>query len=135
VPLQANGRYDDGCITTCASDESWAPSHQTLSCLTPGDLMVAPVDCNRRLERNYVARALGAGAARSATICTRIEVPPGTTSLTATKRDTARMARLGLRARGSLVGKATRSGSLGPAAFRDQMEPYRAVASIDVPKP
>ena len=57
VPLQADGRYNDGCYQNMrlSNERLGTHEHQTISCLSPDELAALPgPTCNRRLERSYV---------------------------------------------------------------------------------
>lgn len=56
VPLQSEGRYNDGCYQDMrlATEQLGEHRHRTLACLTPGGLAAAPVaSCNRQIGRSY----------------------------------------------------------------------------------
>ena len=56
VPLQLDGRYDDGCYHNMREETEILGNHrhQTLSCLTPHEIAAEPsASCNRALDHNY----------------------------------------------------------------------------------
>ena len=56
VPLQSDGRYNDGCYLNMrlATEQLGTHRHQTLACLTPGSLAAEPIaSCNREIGRSY----------------------------------------------------------------------------------
>ncbi len=64
VPLEEQGRYNDGCYLNMrlASEQVGSHRHQTLSCRTGNELFAAPLPgCPRRLDHSYQCDERDAG--------------------------------------------------------------------------
>jgi signal peptidase I len=112
VPLQSDGRYDDGCYHNMrlSTEVLGNHRHQTLSCLTPGDLGARPsATCNRHLERNYECVEPAAGGEEDRSDASELVVPPGHYLMIGDNRDNSYDGRYwGFVPDDHLVGKATR---------------------------
>jgi signal peptidase I len=112
IPLQNDGRYDDGCYHNMrlSTEVLGTHRHQTLSCLTAGDIVAAPsATCHRRLERNYECVEPTAEGERDHSDVSEVVVPPGSYLMIGDNRDNSYDGRYwGFVPDDHLVGKATR---------------------------
>ncbi|MGA8707416.1 MAG: signal peptidase I [Steroidobacteraceae bacterium] len=112
VPLQGDGRFDDGCYHNMRlSNETLGKHrHQILSCQSPDELVAPPgPTCNRRLERNYVCVEPSVPGAHDHGDAHEMVVPPGQYLMIGDNRDNSYDGRFwGFVPEDHLVGKATR---------------------------
>lgn len=112
VPLQSDGRYDDGCYHNMrlSTEILGDHRHQTLSCLTPDEISAAPGStCNRRLERNYLCIEPNVPGEHDHSDAPEMVVPPGNYLMIGDNRDNSYDGRYwGFVPEDHLVGKATR---------------------------
>jgi signal peptidase I len=112
IPLQSDGRFDDGCYHNMRlSNEALGKHlHQTLSCLSPEELAAPPgPTCARRLERNYVCIEPAVPGAHDHGDAHEMVVPPGHYLMIGDNRDNSYDGRFwGFVPEDHLVGKATR---------------------------
>jgi signal peptidase I len=112
IPLTSDGRYDDGCYHNMrlSTEQLGAHKHQTLSCLTPDEIVAPPTaSCSRRLERNYECNELSAPGEHDRGDTDEVVVPPGQYLMIGDNRDNSADSRYwGFVPEDHLVGKATR---------------------------
>ncbi|HEX9474208.1 MAG TPA: signal peptidase I [Steroidobacteraceae bacterium] len=113
VPIEDQGRYNDGCYINMrlATEQLGNHRHLTLSCRTPGELFAAPVaSCNRDMNRSYLCdeSARGLAADSHDTDYDRV-VPPGQYLMIGDNRDNSSDGRVwGYVPEDHLVGRASR---------------------------
>jgi signal peptidase I len=112
VPLEDNGRFNDGCYLNLrlGTEQLGEHRHQTLSCRTAGDLGAPPVaSCNRQIDRSYQCDDADHGAMPDRGDTIDIVVPPGQYLMIGDNRDNSADGRYwGFVPERNLVGKATR---------------------------
>ena len=112
VPVISDGRYDDGCYHNMRlSNETLGEhKHQTLSCLTAGDLWAPPgPTCSRHIEHNYLCQERDPLAEHDRGDSAELIVPPGQYLMIGDNRDNSSDGRFwGFVPEDHLVGKATR---------------------------
>jgi signal peptidase I len=112
VPIVSDGRYDDGCYHNMRlwTETLGTHRHQTLSCLTSGDIFVPPgPTCDRRIERNYDCRESNILGEPDRGDSPEFLVPPGQYLMIGDNRDNSADGRFwGYVPEDHLVGRATR---------------------------
>jgi signal peptidase I len=112
IPLTSDGRYDDGCYHNMrlSTEQLGAHRHQTLSCLTPDEIVASTSPtCSRRLERNYECNESSAPGERDRGDTDEVVVPAGQYLMIGDNRDNSADSRYwGFVPEDHLVGKATR---------------------------
>jgi signal peptidase I len=112
VPVVSDGRYDDGCYHNMrlSTEALGNHKHQTLSCLTAGDIFVPPgPTCGRHIERNYECEESNILGEHDRGDSSEVLVPPGQYLMIGDNRDNSADGRFwGFVPEDHLVGKATR---------------------------
>ena len=112
MPVVSDGRYDDGCYHNMrlSTETLGTHRHQTLSCLTAGDLWAPPgPTCSRHIEHNYQCREGNPLAEHDRGDSEEMVVPQGQYLMIGDNRDNSSDGRFwGFVPEDHLVGKATR---------------------------